>query len=136
MGHVDELESLETKLRLEIKQIKVENQWLISNQKTNVAKEEKAEDLRRELGLLRNQLKEEKNKVRDISEWKTQLMETNQQMKTENIRLLAKAEELENLVNAEATDIDEVLNMINGLQIQTTHGRRHSNQDKYEKKHY
>ena len=32
-------------------------------------------------------------------------------------RLLAKAEELENLVNAEATDIDEVLNMINGMQV-------------------
>ena len=32
-------------------------------------------------------------------------------------RLLAKAEELENLVNAEATDIDEVLHMINGMQV-------------------
>ena len=59
-------------------------------------------------------------------------METNEQMKSENkrqfgyfkdknkdlfFRLLAKAEELENLVNAEATDIDEVLNMINGMQV-------------------
>ena len=32
-------------------------------------------------------------------------------------RLCRKAEELENLVNAEATDIEEVLNMINGLQV-------------------
>ena len=32
-------------------------------------------------------------------------------------RLHAKAEELENLVNAEATDIEEVLTMINGMQV-------------------
>merc|ERR1712128_282762 len=117
-------ESLETKMRLEIKQIKVENQWLISNQKTNAVKEQKAEELKRELGLLRNQLKEEKNKVRDITDWKTQLMETNEQMKVENRRLHAKAEGLESLVNAEATDIDEVLHMINGMQ--SSNGRRHS----------
>jgi len=133
---VEELESLENKMRLEIKQIKVENQWLISNQKTNAVKEQKAEELKRELGLLRNQLKEEKNKVRDITEWKAQLMETNEQMKAENRRLLAKAEELENLVNAEATDIDEVLHMINGMQIQSPNGRRHSDQSKYDKKYF
>lgn len=115
--HVEELENMETKLRLEIKQIKVENQWLISNQKANAAKEQKVEDSKRELIALRTQLKEEKNKVRDISEWKAQLLETNEKMKAENLRLLAKAEELENLVNAEATDIDEVLNMINGMQV-------------------
>ena len=34
-------------------------------------------------------------------------------------RLHAKAEELENLVNAEATDIEEVLTMINGMQVST-----------------
>jgi len=134
--HVEELENLENKLRLEIKQIKVENQWLISNQKTNAAKEQKAEDAKRELTLLRSQLKEEKIKVRDISEWKAQLMETNEQMKSENKRLLAKAEELENLVNAEATDIDEVLNMINGMQVQSNNGRRSSNQDKYDKQYF
>jgi len=134
--HVEELENLENKLRLEIKQIKVENQWLISNQKTNAAKEQKAEDAKRELTLLRSQLKEEKIKVRDISEWKAQLMETNEQMKSENKRLLAKAEELENLVNAEATDIDEVLNMINGMQVQSNNGRRSSNQNKYDKQYF
>jgi len=51
-------------------------------------------------------------------------------------RLLAKAEELENLVNAEATDIDEVLHMINGIQIQSSNGRRHSDQSKYDKKYF
>jgi len=135
--HVEELENLENKLRLEIKQIKVENQWLISNQKTNAAKEQKAEDAKRELTLLRTQLKEEKIKVRDISEWKAQLMETNEQMNSENKRLLAKAEELENLVNAEATDIDEVLKMINGMQVQSNNGRRRSsNQNKYDKQYF
>jgi len=84
--HVEELENMETKLRLEIKQIKVENQWLISNQKANAAKEQKVEDSKRELIALRTQLKEEKNKVRDISEWKAQLLETNEKMKAENLR--------------------------------------------------
>jgi len=134
--HVEELENMETKLRLEIKQIKVENQWLISNQKANAAKEQKVEDSKRELIALRTQLKEEKNKVRDISEWKAQLLETNEKMKAENLRLLAKAEELENLVNAEATDIDEVLNMINGMQVQSNNGRRNSNQNKYDKQYF
>jgi len=134
--HVEELENMETKLRLEIKQIKVENQWLISNQKANAAKEQKVEDSKRELIALRTQLKEEKNKVRDISEWKAQLLETNEKMKAENLRLLAKAEELENLVNAEATDIDEVLNMINGMQVQSNNERRNSNQNKYDKQYF
>jgi len=116
--------------------VQVENQWLISNQKANAAKEQKVEDSKRELIALRTQLKEEKNKVRDISEWKAQLLETNEKMKAENLRLLAKAEELENLVNAEATDIDEVLNMINGMQVQSNNERRNSNQNKYDKQYF
>ena len=38
-------------------------------------------------------------------------------MKSLAVGPLGKAEELENLVNAEATDIDEVLHMINGMQV-------------------
>jgi len=136
-NQVEELQRLESKLSLEIKQMKVENQWLISNQKTNSAKEEKAGDLGRELEQLKKQLQEEKNKVRDIAEWKTQLGHTNDQLKVENRRLCRKTEELENLVNAEATDIEEVLNMINGIQGNNTNGRRRdSDHSKFDKSYF
>jgi len=42
----------------------------------------------------------------------------------ENKRLLDKVGGLENLLNAEATDIDEVLHMINGMQTGRLNGDR------------
>eukprot|EP00092_Neocalanus_flemingeri_P013992 GFUD01015094.1.p1 GENE.GFUD01015094.1~~GFUD01015094.1.p1 ORF type:complete len:491 (+),score=186.69 GFUD01015094.1:56-1528(+) len=133
---VEQLQSLENKLSFEIEQTKVENQWLVSNQKDATVKEEKAGELERELEQLKKQLNEERHKVRDVAEWKTQLAGTNNQLKEENRRLLQKVEELDNLLNAEATDIEEVLNMINGMQEQNTRwGRRDSDHSKYNNKY-
>ena len=52
------------KVERELSQIKVENQWLVTNKKNRGGSEERVEDLARELLDLKRELKEEKEKVK------------------------------------------------------------------------
>ena len=51
------------KAERELSQIKVENQWLVTNKKNRGGSEERVEDLARELQDLKRELKEEREKV-------------------------------------------------------------------------
>ena len=89
--------------------------------------------MEKELEILRKDLKEEKEKVKNLSAWKEQVVEKNQKLSTENerygniewcmyvmqykyFRLKLKSEQLESLVNEEVGDIDNILQTINLLQ--------------------
>ena len=76
----------EKKLRKEIGQLKVENQWLINNQKNGTGSSNKLEVKEEEFESLANQLKEEKEKVRNLTTWKAQLTEKNKELKEDNHR--------------------------------------------------
>lgn len=114
---VNEQLEREKKLRNEIGQLKVENQWLINNQKSgSQGISNKIEVKEDELESLTKQLKEEKEKVRNLTTWKAQLSEKNKELKEDNLRLLTRAEDLERLMNDEVTDINEILTVINTIQ--------------------
>merc|ERR1712018_574807 len=86
-----ENEQLEKKLKVsteskksldkELTQLKVENQWLVSNNKKSSGRHEKAEDIARELQDLKLQLRNEKEKVKNLVDWKSQLAEKNKLLK-------------------------------------------------------
>merc|ERR1712123_51809 len=121
-----ENEQLEKKLKVgseqtkildrNLSQLKVENQWLVNNNKKGNGNEEKAEDMARELQELKVELRKEKEKVMNLVDWKSQLAEKNKSLKDENDRLLKKTEHLEYMMNDEVSDINEVLKTINNLQ--------------------
>jgi len=113
---VNEQLEREKKLRKEIGQLKVENQWLINNQKNSTGSSNKLEVKEEEFESLANQLKEEKEKVKNLTTWKAQLTEKNKELKEDNHRLLTRAEDLERLMNDEVTDINEILTVINTIQ--------------------
>merc|ERR1712115_619025 len=93
------------------------NQWLINNQKSvSQGSSNKIEVKEEELESLAKQLKEEKEKVRNLTTWKAQLSEKNKELKEDNLRLLTRAEDLERLMNDEVTDINEILTVINTIQ--------------------
>jgi len=100
----------------DLSQLKVENQWLVNNNKKSNGNEEKVEDMARELQELKVELRKEKEKVMNLVDWKSQLAEKNKSLKDENDRLLKKTEHLEYMMNDEVSDINEVLKTINNLQ--------------------
>jgi len=55
--------------------------------------------------------------VLNLLEWKSQLADKNKELKDENNRLFKKTEDLEHLMNEEATDINAMLNTISNLQV-------------------
>ena len=83
---VNEQLEREKKLRKEIGQLKVENQWLINNQKNSTGSSNKLEVKEEEFESLANQLKEEKEKVKNLTTWKAQLTEKNKELKEDNHR--------------------------------------------------
>ncbi len=58
----------------------------------------------------------EKNK--NLTEWREQLIEKNRLQAEENAKLRMKCQALEDLMNDEVTDINDVLELIRGLQMQ------------------
>jgi len=100
----------------EYSQLKVENQWLASSQKKSEKIGGKLEESAREIQELRKELQEEKIKVKNLSEWKSQLADKNKDLKQENTRLQTKLEDLEHLMNDEVTDINEAIKVIKHLQ--------------------
>ena len=83
---VNEQLEREKKLRKEIGQLKVENQWLINNQKNSTGSSNKLDVKEEEFESLANQLKEEKEKVKNLTTWKAQLTEKNKELKEDNHR--------------------------------------------------
>ena len=84
-------------------QLKVENQWLVSNNKKASGSEEKVEDMARELQELKLELRNEKEKVavylknkytlckiylqvKNLADWKSQLANKKNSLKEENDR--------------------------------------------------
>jgi len=113
---VNEQLEREKKIRSDIGQLKVENQWLINNQKNSSGNTDRIDVKEGELDALKKELKEEKEKVKNLTTWKSQLTEKNKELKEDNHRLLVRAEDLERLMNDEVTDINEILTVINTIQ--------------------
>jgi len=109
------LQEKDNKLKKELAEIKNENQWIIKNQKSG-SPSKKIEESQME--MMRTELKEEKDKVKNLTVWKSQLSEKNKELKEENDKLLNKVEDLERLMNDEVTDINEILNVINTIQVE------------------
>merc|ERR1712059_91236 len=78
---------------------------------------EKVGEVARELEMVKVELREEKMKVKNLADWKSQLADKNKELKEENIRLVRRAENLEHLMNEETTDINEMLKVINNIQL-------------------
>ena len=76
----------EQKIRNEIGQLRAENQWLINNQKNSGGKAERMDEKAIEVESLMKELREEKEKVKNLTTWKSQLMEKNKELKEDNAR--------------------------------------------------
>merc|ERR1712172_469465 len=64
-------------LEKELGQLKAENQWLATSQKKASSIEGKVEESAREIQEPRKELRDEKDKVKNLAEWKTQLADKN-----------------------------------------------------------
>merc|ERR1711976_302657 len=106
----------EKQLKRELSGLKTEHQWLLNNQKS-ATQSKKSEESGKIVEALHNELKEEKEKVENLAEWKSQLSDKNKELNQENEKLLNKVEDLERLMNDEVTDINEILNVINTIQV-------------------
>ena len=129
---MNELQENEKKLSKELGQLKTENQWLVNNQKGKKSVDAKDES-QKQFEMYKKELKDEKEKVENLSVWKSQLSDKNKELKEENkryrdidivplhywsfSRLLNKVEDLERLMNDEVTDINEILNVIDTIQV-------------------
>ena len=76
----------EKRIRNEIGQLKVENQRLINNKKNPGDKAERMDEKAIEVESLMKELDEEKDKVKSLTTWKSQLMEKNKELKEDNAR--------------------------------------------------
>ena len=70
-------------IKRELSELKTEHQWLLNNQKS-LNQSKKSEESGKEIVLLEKTLKEEKDKVKNLTEWKSQLSEKNKELKQEN----------------------------------------------------
>ena len=86
----------------ELTQLRVENQWLVGNNKKSNGNGEKVEDMARELQEIKLELRNEKEKVhyiihhrftlgyhfqvKNLVDWKSQLAEKNKSLQDENDR--------------------------------------------------
>lgn len=106
----------EKQLKRELSGLKTEHQWVLNNQKAS-NQSKKSDESGKIVEALHNELKQEKEKVKNLAEWKSQLSDKNKELKQENEKLVNKVEDLERLMNDEVTDINEILNVINTIQI-------------------
>merc|ERR1719500_594505 len=104
------------KMEREVGQVQVEKEWLISQQKKAAGTSEKAGELATTLENTKVELREEKTKVKNLADWKSQLADKNKELKEENSRLVRRIENLEHLMNEEQTDISEMLSVITNIQ--------------------
>jgi len=117
----DEQLDIEQELKKEISRLNLENQWLINNQKSQKDTMESTDDVDEDdedMEKMKKELRDEKEKVKNLTSWKSQLAEKNKELKADNERLFKRSEYLEGLVNDEVTDIDEILTVINNIQVE------------------
>jgi len=117
----DEQLDIEQELKKEISRLNLENQWLINNQKSQKDTMESTDDVDEDdedMEKMKKELIDEKEKVKNLTSWKSQLAEKNKELKADNERLFKRSEYLEGLVNDEVTDIDEILTVINNIQVE------------------
>lgn len=79
----------EKQLKRELSGLKTEHQWILNNQKSAI-QSKKSEESGKVCEALHKELKEEKEKVKNLSEWKSQLSDKNKELKQENERYLVK----------------------------------------------
>ena len=112
-----EFQEREKILKKELNEVRKDNSKLIQNsEKTGPIKHE----FDKQLDIARSELKDEREKVKNLTVWKSQLSDKNKELKDENEKLLNKVEDLERLMNDEVTDINEILNVINTIQVSST----------------
>ena len=75
------LQEKDKQLKKELAEIKNENQWIKKNQKSCSPSKKTDES---QLEVMRTELKEEKDKVKNLTVWKSQLSEKNKELKEEN----------------------------------------------------
>ena len=73
----------EKQLKRELSGLKTEHQWLLNNQKSS-NQSKKSDESGKIVEALHNELKEEKGKVKNLVEWKSQLSDKNKELKQEN----------------------------------------------------
>ena len=69
----------------ELAQLKSENQWLVNNQKGKKSVDPRDES-QKQFEMYKKELKDEKEKVENLSVWKSQLSDKNKELKEENKR--------------------------------------------------
>ena len=69
----------------ELGQLKTENQWLVNNQKGKKSVDVQDES-QKQFEIYKKELKGEKEKVENLSVWKSQLSDKNKELKEENKR--------------------------------------------------
>jgi len=117
--HVAELDTLRKteknleELLNENEQLKLENNFLTTSQKNT---SDRMHILSTELEGIMEELKEEKEKVKNLAAWREQVMEKNETLVMENVLLRQKSDNLEQMVNDEVGDISNILSTINILQ--------------------
>merc|ERR1719225_381684 len=67
-------------IKRELSELKTEHQWLLNNQKS-LNQSKKSEESAKEIEVLEKTMKEEKGKVKNLTEWKSQLSEKNKELK-------------------------------------------------------
>ena len=65
--------------------MKSENQWLVNNQKGKKSVDPRDES-QKQFEMYKKELKDEKEKVENLSVWKSQLSDKNKELKEENKR--------------------------------------------------
>ena len=85
---MNELQENEKKISKELGQLKSENQWLVNNQKKkkSVDARDARDESQMQFEMYKKELKGEKEKVENLSVWKSQLSEKNKELKEENMR--------------------------------------------------
>ena len=83
---IQKIQDREKGMKKELSDVKTENQWLVNNQKSG-SPNKKSEDSVKQTEAMRNELKEEKDKVKNLTVWKSQLSEKNKELKEENAKL-------------------------------------------------
>ena len=67
----------------EVSQLSLENQWLMNSLKMTSV------DIGEDMGHVKEELREEREKVKNLSCWKSQLVEKNNKLQEENKRYLS-----------------------------------------------
>ena len=79
----------EKQLKRELSGLKTEHQWVLNNQKS-ANQSKKVDESGKAVEALHHELKEEREKVKNLAEWKSQLTDKNKELKQENEKYVTK----------------------------------------------